>query len=116
MTKPFLLFIVFLFSLSLEAQVTLDIRMFIEGFYSAGNNGRMNNIGQGGCLYLNGLSTNFNDADTIQISIMDQLTYAEVESHKVILQTDGNVSSIFNSLILGNSYFIKINHRNTLET
>jgi hypothetical protein len=93
----------------------LNLKVFIEGFYSG--SGLMDNSGAGGCLYVNGLSANATDVDTVTVSLMDGTTKAFVAAATNILQTDGSLILKFNDpVLLGGSYYIKVNHRNALET
>jgi hypothetical protein len=72
----------------------------------------------GGCLYVNGISPNPTDADTIHVSLMSPVPpYALVERQTVILHTDGTTAVGFGAgVTVGNSYYIRIEHRNALET
>lgn len=110
------LFFMLTLPVGLFAQVTLNVKMFIEGYYIMGTNGLMNNSGAGGCLYVNGISPNVTDVDTVHVSLMNANTYLKEDSTTGILQTDGSLNVSFNTATAGNSYYIKINHRNTLET
>jgi hypothetical protein len=93
----------------------LNLKMFIEGYYTG--LGMMDNFGSGGCLFVNGLSASVLDADSVTVSAMDAVTKALVGNAKGILQTDGSVSVIFSEPVaLGSSYYLKVNHRNTIET
>jgi hypothetical protein len=96
------------------AQSTLNLKLFIEGYYSG--NGLMNNYGYGGCLYVNGFSSDPNDVDTVNVSLMDTTTLVLIESQTGILKTNGNITCTFSQRVIGNAYYIKINHRNALET
>ena len=94
--------------------VTLNSKIFIQGFYSGG--GLMQKGGTG-CLNVTGISPDPLDADTIFLSAMDSLTHLEVDRKYGILKTNGEVSVIFSpTVLIGTSYYIKINHRNSLET
>ncbi len=95
--------------------VTLSLKLFIQGFYSGG--GLMRNNANGGCLFINSISSNTSDVDTVFISAMNPTTYAEVNRQYGILKINGNVSVTFNaSVITGNSYYIRVQHRSALET
>ena len=89
--------------------------MFIEGYYVG--NGLMDNYGVGGSLFINGLSSVYTDADSVIVSLMDATTYQEVDRQTGILQIDGSISILFGSNInIGNAYYIKLKHRNAIET
>jgi hypothetical protein len=102
----------------------LNVKAFIEGYYEAAvansqPSGQMNdNGGLGGLLYKTGNSPTFNAVDTVTISAMNATApYALVGSKKGIININGNVSVKFGPEVLpGQSYYIKINHRNTIET
>ena len=99
--------------------VTLNLKLYLEGYYQLGNAslGLMNNDNVGGLLYLLGYSTNFNDVDTVIISAMNSVTHSIVDSKKGILKTNGTVHVTFGSSVLqGTVYYIKVNHRNAIET
>jgi hypothetical protein len=100
----------------LNCGVTLSLKLYIEGYYSGG--GMMDNFGAGGCLFVNGIPhATLTDADTVTVSAMNASTHAEVDRKKAILKTNGNVNIIFNaSVVAGTQYYLKINHRNSLET
>jgi hypothetical protein len=96
--------------------VTLNLKFFIQGYYTGG--GLMNNGGLGGCLFINGISPNPNDVDTVFISAMNLVyPFNEINRKMGILQTNGTVSVTFDpSVIVGNSYYFRIQHRHALET
>jgi hypothetical protein len=95
--------------------VTVDVHVFIEGFYTG--NGLMDNFGVGGLLHYAGYSTSPTDVDTIDISLVDPMSLTEVERQRTILQTDGSASVTYGTAVnSGSSYYIKVNHRNTIET
>ncbi len=99
------------------SNVTLDLKLYLEGHYSNSNNGLMDNFGSGGCLYINGISPNYNDDDTITVSMMDYVTYAEIDSKKAILKTDGTSTMTFGPAVVpGSPYYIKVRHRNSIQT
>ena len=89
----------------------LNLKMYIEGFYLSA--GIMNN-----CLNITGYSANPLDADSVTISVMNAASpYALKESQKGILKTNGDVTVKFSQAVIPNtSYYIKVNHRNTIET
>ena len=70
-----------------------------------------------GCLNVIGMSADPTDADDITISAMDAATLVIVETHIWRLKTDGTVSVSFSGpATTGNSYYIQVLHRNSLET
>ena len=97
--------------------VTLNLKLYIQGFYTG--NGMMDNNGQGGNLYvINTLGASPTDVDTVFISAMNPSTpYAEVDKKSAILQTNGQAMVNFNNTVIaGNSYYIKVRHRNSVST
>ncbi len=87
MKKINLLFLLILFYSVANAQCNLNLKIFIEGYYTG--NGLMDNFGAGGCLFINSISTNVSDADCVQITVIDPVTLMAVESKKGILKTNG---------------------------
>jgi hypothetical protein len=99
--------------------VSLNLKLFLEGYYQPGiaSGGLMDNGGSGGLLKVLGYSANVSDVDTVYVSVMNSITYALVEKKAGILKTNGSLSVTFSASVLaGTSYFIKVNHRNALET
>ena len=91
----------------------MNIKVFLEGYYSG--NGLMDNAGTGGCLYKVGASTNLTDADSIRLTLIDKISHVPIETSTSILKTNGAVSFDFHRSI-ENSYYLKLNHRNSIET
>ena len=91
--------------------VILNASIFLEGYYLGG--GLMFN-----CLNITGGSTDPLDADSIFISAMDVTSpYAEVDRQFGILKTNGEVIVTFGPAVsANNSYYLKLNHRNSIET
>ncbi len=97
-----------------SSQVTLNLKLYIEGYYTG--NSLMDNYGSGGCLFINGISTNPNDADTITVSLARTNDLSIADMAKGILQTDGSLSVSFPLINPGSAYFLRISHRNALRT
>jgi hypothetical protein len=97
--------------------IVIDVTVLLEGYYK-GVGLMDDNYLSGGLLHSLGYSTNYNDVDTLEISAMQPVApYALVESKKGILHLDGTVSVTFGPAVIdGNPYYLKINHRNSLET
>lgn len=100
--------------------VQLCLKVLIEGYYPPQGPGTlMDNDGTGGCLFLNNLSPTNDpaDADYITISAMDATNFSLVQSQTEILKTNGDVCVTFvNPVINGTQYYIRVTHRNALET
>ena len=93
------------------SSVILNQNILLEGYYLGG--GMMSN-----CLNITGVSPNPLDADTIFISAMNSVSpYEEVDRQPGILKTNGDVTVSFGPAVVANSlYYLKINHRNSVET
>jgi len=55
-------------------------------------------------------------ADNITVSLMSAVNGSLVESQTGILNTNGTISLNFTAAVLNNSYYIRIKHRNSIET
>ena len=75
-------------------------------------------VGGSGFMNITGVSPDPTDVDTIEIYLMNGTTpYEEIDHQKGVLKTNGRVSVTFsNAVIDGTSYYIKINHHNSIET
>ncbi len=109
---------------------TAFVKVFIECYYSTG--GLMENATYGGassplfggCLYHNfGAPYVSTDVDSVTISLFNPLATPPiwqngfVESKTGILQTNGSINVTFsNAVASGTSYWICVNHRNSIET
>ena len=93
-----------------SSYTTLNVKAFIQGFYSG--NGTM-----AATLYDLGNSSDATATDTITVSLWNATSGTSPEySQKVVLHTDGTATVQFPGATLGNSYYIVINHRNSVET
>ena len=71
------------------------------------------------CYFITGQSPNFLDADIITVSAMDAIpfSHALVEAKVCTLKTNGNAFVNFGAGVLpGTFYYLKINHKNHVET
>jgi len=75
---------------------TLNLTMFIEGFYNAGSNSQVN------------------DSITVQLR-NSTLPFAVAEEVKGVVASDGTVQLIFDNTSTGN-YYVAVLHRNSIET
>jgi hypothetical protein len=95
--------------------VLMNLRAFLEGYYTGG--GMMDNSGAGGCLYVTGQSANPLDADYVTVSAINPVTLNVVDTKTAIMKTNGSVSFTFgNAVSAGSSYYIRVRHRNAIET
>jgi hypothetical protein len=85
----------------------LQLRMFIQGFYIGGG-------------LMNAVADPINTpliTDTISFSLMyNQITPITIFQKKVVLTTDGFCNLTLPSFAYNHNYYLKINHRNTIET
>jgi hypothetical protein len=85
----------------------LTVKLFLDGFYRG--NGRL-------AAVANPLSDSLT-CDTISVSLCSSTApYQAIFSQQGVLSINGNLSINVPSTINGGNYFIRINHRNCLET
>ncbi|MBL7947982.1 MAG: hypothetical protein JNN19_03250, partial [Bacteroidia bacterium] len=94
-----------LFNLKQVCGSNVQLTLFLQGYYASG--------GMIPSLFNSGLSANPDDCDSVTVCLMDPVTYSEVECAQGILQSDGSLSLSFAA---SGSYFLKVMHRNTLQT
>jgi hypothetical protein len=91
---------------------TLNVKAYLEGFYTG--SGTMAST-----LYDLGESTDATATDTIEVNLWSASNLSNATpdyTQKVILHSDGTASVQFPGGTLGNSYYVAIKHRNSLET
>lgn len=87
--------------------LSLTVKLFLDGFYRG--NGRL-------AAVANPLSDSLH-CDTITVSLCSSTApYQAIFSQQGVISTNGNLSINVPSTINGGNYFIRINHRNCLET
>ncbi|REJ84275.1 MAG: hypothetical protein DWQ39_10235 [Bacteroidetes bacterium] len=86
----------------------LFLSLWIQGFYEGGSLSAV--------LYENNLSANADDCDTVCLSLFDLATSIEFQMKCGIIKTNGLLTLDFDSVSLGKAYYLKIIHRNSLET
>jgi len=94
------------------ATLNVNVRALLEGPYIGA--GQMTPT-----LYNLGMSTNPTTTDTVEINLWNPSALsasAPNYSTKAILHTDGTATFSLPNTELGNSYFISIKHRNSIET
>ena len=92
--------------------VTLNLTMFIQGFYLGGN-------AMTPALVNTGVSTDplMLEVDTVVVELHDALSpFNMVETDTQVLKVGGTVQLNYSSAILGGSYYIVVKHRNSMET
>ncbi|MBK8564621.1 MAG: hypothetical protein IPN76_15130 [Saprospiraceae bacterium] len=91
--------------------ITLDLTVFIEGYYIGGStmNSVLLNSGVAGATAL--------QCDTITVQLRNSVFPHGLEaSFKGVLGTDGTLSCKFPSDKIGSSYFIALRHRSAVQT
>jgi hypothetical protein len=97
-------------SFTVLTNATLNLKAYIQGYFAG--SGLMT-----GVLSNQGISSNTNEVDTITVELRDSASGATiVASTKGVLATNGTVSLTFPGSVVGNSYYIVVKHRNTLQT
>jgi hypothetical protein len=91
---------------------TLNLKYFLEGYYLGSSimNTTLNNLE---------ISTDVNAVDTIQVNLWSVANLNNSSPNytvKAILKKDGTATIIFPAAAIGNSYYIAVRHRNTIET
>jgi hypothetical protein len=99
--------------MGISHQPVFHLKTFLQGYYSA--TGFMDNEGRGGALYLSGNSIDPDDADSLQLQLVDPSNKTLIASSKAILKTDGNVRFEFQTNYSGSCYLC-VKHRNAIET
>jgi hypothetical protein len=91
----------------------VNVTAFIEGYYTGAST-------MAATLYDLGISAVSNETDTIEVNLWSAASLSNPNpdySAKVVLHTNGVATgAIFPGATLGNSYYIAIKHRNSLET
>jgi hypothetical protein len=89
---------------------TLNLKAYLQGYYAG--SGLMTSV-----LLNQGVNANTNQVDTITVELRDSATGANVEaSAKGVILTDGTISLSLPGSVVGNSYYIVVKHRNSLQT
>lgn len=94
--------------LSAPCNDTLDLKLFIQGYYTGSSTmtPTLLNEGVGSSSFI---------TDSIDVILRDAVSpYAQVDSKRVLLQTDGTTRAIFNDH--SGAYYLVVAHRNGLQT
>ncbi len=97
------------FTIKVLCSSSLTVKAFIQGYYNVG-------AAMNAPLYNLSISTSANDCDTLHVSLIDPTTLAAVESYDAILSDTGSAPCTFSSAVSGHYYYIRLTHRNALET
>jgi len=95
-----------------QCYTTLNVKAYLEGFYRG-------NSTMSSTLYDIGNSDDPTATDTINVSLWSPASLANASpnySVNTILHTNGTASIQFPEATLGNSYYVAIKHRNSIET
>ncbi len=89
---------------------TLNLNLFLEGFYSAPQTMRSN-------LYDLGISTDPSETDTVLVNLWSPENLQDPAfSLHAVLHTNGTASVQFPAAVRGHAYYIAVKHRNHMET
>jgi hypothetical protein len=88
--------------------ITLNLKMFLQGYYTGGNSMQPVLNNQSVPLSL------ASETDTITVELHDPVTFALVDSKQAVLLTDGTVPVTFTQP--EGDFYIAIRHRNTIQT
>ena len=91
------------FTINTSTSVDLEVRLFIEGFYT------------GGGFMIGTISPAFTDTITIELangSAPHSISYSQISTVSI----SGFVTCSFPAAVNGNSYYVVVKHRNAIET
>lgn len=94
----------------LPNNATLNVKAYLQGYYltSSTMNAVLNNQNQ---------STNLLDSDSVTVELHSDLSPFSTEySLQGILHTDGTLMLNYPYTVIGNTYYVVIKHRNSIET
>lgn len=92
-----------------NCSISLQVKFFLQGFKLGG--GLMQNV-----LYSNGISADPLDCDSVLVELRQAVApYSIVSSKSALLKTNGIALLSFSSSVVGQSYYIVIKHRNSIE-
>ena len=94
------------------ATVDLNLKLYLQGYYTGSGNQRAT-------LFNLGLSSVSNETDSIQVNLWSPTALgATVPSYSKngVLLSNGNAFMQFPGAAYGNSYYIAVKHRNSIET
>jgi hypothetical protein len=97
-------------SIKVVAPVTLNLKAFIEGYYTGAST-------MATVLANQGVGSSSTNVDSVAVELHQVASpFALAYSFNGILQTNGTLACTFPYQANGNSYYIVIKHRNSLET
>ncbi len=92
-----------------EGFMVLNLKLFIEGYYSGG--GLMQPV-----LFNAGATLLNTSCDSITVELHDQFSFTTIVSNRVMLNTSGLATVNYPNSIFGGNYYIVVRTRNTIET
>jgi hypothetical protein len=97
-------------SFNLLTNATLNLKAYIQGYYAG--SGLMTSV-----LSNQGISTNTNEVDTITVELREATTGINIEVQaKGVINTDGTIALSLPGIVIGNSYYLVVKHRNAIQT
>lgn len=89
--------------------IALNVKAYIQGYYQGT---KMRPV-----LYNLNISTDSNHCDTVRIELRNTVApYSLHSSYTGVIETNGNVTVNLPYALMGQSYYVVIKHRSTLET
>ncbi|MEZ5047275.1 MAG: hypothetical protein R2831_09830 [Chitinophagaceae bacterium] len=93
-----------------SSNATLLLTAFIQGYYAGTSTMQATLVNQG-------TSVNPTDCDSVTIELHQATSpYTMAETFTGVLQTNGTITCTYPALVIGNSYYVVIKHRNSIET
>ncbi|MBX7109298.1 MAG: putative metal-binding motif-containing protein [Chitinophagales bacterium] len=93
------------------AALAFDVKCFIQGYMDEFNPGLMKSV-----LVNQGVGADPNEVDTVMVILHDEFTYADLDTFRGLLHTDGMINCTFSHAGISNAYFVSVKSKNTLET
>ena len=87
--------------------ITLNLKMFLQGYYTG--NGTMQPV-----LLNQGIAAQPNETDTVLVELHDASNFNIVDAKQAVLLTDGTVNLTFDQP--DGFYYVAIQHRNSIKT
>ena len=92
------------------AQTTLNLKFYIQGYYTGG--GVMNSS-----LFNSGIGVDPNVVDTVKVTLHEPVfPYTLIECEPALLNVDGTCAVNFSSGVMGETYYISVCHQNAIQT
>ena len=96
---------------SCAGNAIVNLKFLIQGYCTSPNGDMMP------ALLNEGVGTSFTQCDTVLVELHEATApYTTIFSQKEVLNIDGTLSINFPGSVIGQSYYVGIRHRNTIET